>query len=366
MINSPPVELVKARVHIFTAFDIGAEIKMAAIPEIFRDRLSDLHRHEPWIKTPAREGHPIRVRLDDTSIRVGLHQFLCQVYATFFDIGSISIEFTTPNPLPLEGYPEFTSQILASGEIPRNAASIVERIFVSVKEAIVNPEISFITSTFVVHAIESLVPKVLANEIPEQVGTLVAQTLRTSTEAIGRTEMLRTLSPQITYSDNDSVFASSNVAIVFDETASVVADIFEFVNVQSLQLRIIDSRLDRSLNALYEDNGARSSMFRRVGGLFEPQSDKLNTLHLDSNIIMERVDQSFKFSPDSYLVQVHELASQKMYLSSLIQGISRKLVVIRDIVTDLRDKATSTRMEILEWIIIVLIAVEMIPVFYKK
>jgi hypothetical protein len=81
------------------------------------------------------------------------------------------------------------------------------------------------------------------------------------------------------------------------------------------------------------------------------------------------VEQSYKFSQDSYRVRIHELAVQQMFLPAFSQAIDKKLAAVRDVISDMRDRAATHRMELLEWIIILLILVGTLPAilpFFKS
>jgi len=60
---------------------------------------------------------------------------------------------------------------------------------------------------------------------------------------------------------------------------------------------------------------------------------------------------------DQYLARVYSLTSRRFHLSAWDASITRKLQTIDSIYAKMADRASSRRMEILEWIIIVLIAV---------
>jgi hypothetical protein len=134
---------------------------------------------------------------------------------------------------------------------------------------------------------------------------------------------------------------------------------------QFLELKFIDARLDKTLQELYDESDQNRNFFKLLSDVIDRSANRLNTIHLDSTIIVERVELSFKFANDSYLVRIYELCVQKMFLNSYSQGIERKLRVIRDIMTDRRGRANTLRMEVLEWLIVVLIAVDVVPNLFK-
>jgi hypothetical protein len=94
-----------------------------------------------------------------------------------------------------------------------------------------------------------------------------------------------------------------------------------------------------------------------------PNVRRLAELQLDSAILFEQVTNALKLIGDQYLVRVYGLVSRRFQLAAWDQTISRKLQAIESIYTKMVDRAATRRMEALEWIIIVLIAVSIILPF---
>jgi uncharacterized Rmd1/YagE family protein len=64
-----------------------------------------------------------------------------------------------------------------------------------------------------------------------------------------------------------------------------------------------------------------------------------------------------KLLGDQYLARVYRLASQRFHLEAWDASILRKLDTLDSIYGKMSDRATTRRMELLEWIIIVLITI---------
>ena len=65
---------------------------------------------------------------------------------------------------------------------------------------------------------------------------------------------------------------------------------------------------------------------------------------------------ALKLVGEQYLARAYSLASRRFHLAEWDASITRKLQVIDGIYGKLADRAATRRMELLEWIIIVLIA----------
>ena len=88
-------------------------------------------------------------------------------------------------------------------------------------------------------------------------------------------------------------------------------------------------------------------------------------LQLESAVMLERVSNALKVFGEEYLARIYRLAAGRFHLAELEATITRKLTTIESIYQKLSDKAASIRMEALEWVVIVLIALEIVLGLFK-
>jgi hypothetical protein len=89
----------------------------------------------------------------------------------------------------------------------------------------------------------------------------------------------------------------------------------------------------------------------------------IGELQVEAAILFERVTNALKLLGDQYLARVYRLASYRFRLPEWNAGILRKLDTTDGIYQKVHDRAASWRMEILEWIIIFLIALSILLPF---
>ena len=83
-------------------------------------------------------------------------------------------------------------------------------------------------------------------------------------------------------------------------------------------------------------------------------------LQLESSILLERVASGLNVFGEEYLARIYRLAAGRFQLSEFDESISRKLATIERIHQTLSERATTVRMEALEWVVITLIALEIV------
>jgi hypothetical protein len=89
----------------------------------------------------------------------------------------------------------------------------------------------------------------------------------------------------------------------------------------------------------------------------DAHSDTIAQMQVDSAILFERVANTLKLVGDQYLARMYRLISHRFHLQDWDASILRKLQTLDSIYGKMADRVSTQRMELLEWIIVVLIAV---------
>ena len=168
------------------------------------------------------------------------------------------------------------------------------------------------------------------------------------------------LACRISYGRDDLTLIDWNAAILFDRDAEDVRAVLEFANVELLELRCLDRQLDGSLDRSYELTLRQSRLWRFVPGRVARHLRRISRMQLDGAILFERVSNAPKLLGDQFLARVYRLAAQRFHLNEWSTGVLRKLDTIEDFYRQLSDSASGVRLEMLEWIIILLIVIEIV------
>lgn len=171
------------------------------------------------------------------------------------------------------------------------------------------------------------------------------------------------LSRRFSYTEQDLTVLSWDAALVVEPSAADqdVEFLLEFANAQLLELRVYDAYLDAELPLLYD----RASLARRGPAAllvrrFEHVLAGLHTLVADTTEVVERVENGLKVTNDVYLARIYQAALTLFREDAWRLGLSRKLGIFRDTYAMLNDEAQTTRGNVLEVIIILLIVIEVV------
>jgi hypothetical protein len=90
---------------------------------------------------------------------------------------------------------------------------------------------------------------------------------------------------------------------------------------------------------------------------------RIATLRIDSAVLFESVNNAVKLLGDQFLARLYRLTARRFHLEEWDASILRKLQTLDSIYAKLEDEQTALRMEVLEWIIIVLFLVSIVLPF---
>jgi hypothetical protein len=130
----------------------------------------------------------------------------------------------------------------------------------------------------------------------------------------------------------------------------------EYANVELLEMRYLDQKLDRALDQAFESLSKPILSLPRLLGNYGADLRRVAELQVDNAVLFEGVNNTLKLLGDQYLARVYRTANQRFHLKEWDESILRKLETLESIYEKISDQASNRRMEILEWVIIILIA----------
>ncbi len=355
---------------VMFAFDIAFAIDLdraaALLSEADAQRASIRHVR----RTPAHFDYrplPIRVTLPCAPIVLGGGDMKwsthSQVELLIYDFGAVSVTFRVPLSGPLSALVELSATLYDTPTLVAEARRQLAHLTELIRPALDRPHADDAVEDYVVHEIEALSGVAEPAQAAIEHADLLARVLRAERGPISDQEIAEALAGRTSYRPSDVALIDWNAAILLDRDAEDVRDVLEFANVESLELRMLDDRLDRIL----EDAYRIVSDGRAVGWLRFPigsrELNRVSRLQMDSALLYEGINNAIKLVGDQYLARVYRQAAARFHLPERDASIERKLSTLDGIYAKLQDRRASLRMEILEWIIIILIFVSIVLPF---
>ena len=134
----------------------------------------------------------------------------------------------------------------------------------------------------------------------------------------------------------------------------------EFANLQLLEYRHIDNRLDDSLAGAYRLIHPLTRSWLPFWRNYGRPLRQLGELKVEANGLFERTGNVLKLVGDQYLARVYRLVAGRFHLEEWEQNIQRKLEVAEGVYQVVSDQAVTGRTEFLELVVIFLILLEIL------
>lgn len=349
--------------HAFVAFDWGDAIDLDRAKLLQPGEMHMLPRRR---RTPSSFNFhpaPLRIRLPEVRLALPeLGECYAEAVATIFDFAAVSIDLNIPFTLSNESLVKLAGWLADPMQIVAMARSALMPLFQRLRPAIRSPlwHETMVEEYFVFQLQSGTIP---AREWLAQHERLLGNVLRLENEHLSEDETADALRLRLSYSPEDLFIPDWGAAVLRDHDCEETLQTIEFANLQLLELRHIDDRLDRILVDTEKHLAERRSVFSWHG---PTQTQKLlGEISVEAGTLFERSTNALKLVGDTYLARVYRLLAERFRLSTWEAGIQRKLDTLEGIYEVVTDRAEAARSTALELIVIALIAVELVLAFVR-
>lgn len=358
---SPPghVQIARGTCHILFAYDVGqaidledAERRIAALTQ--REAVRRKRRAPRFFEY---QPPPLRVTQTVQPLTIGERSSLNTADAVIYDFGAISVAFSIPLSGSLADVLALSGAIWDQTQLVDHSRAFVESLLRTIEPAVSMPQVSQLVEDYIIYQLDAFTPPQRPADVIAANAACLAQILRAECEPLSRQERDDALAAQLSFGLDDATVVDWNAALICDPDAYDVRAVLEFANVELLELRFLDDRLDDVVAQAY---AALPRRWGRRRGFGAKDLWHIARLQMDSAMLFEGVNNAVKLLGDQYLARVYRTASNRFHLNDWDSSILRKLQTIESIYDKISDRQANRRIEALEWIIIILIAVEIV------
>lgn len=347
--------------RFYRIYDIGREIDLdwleKALAQNYFTARTSFVRVKP--KSIMLEDPPLMIQMNPIRVERDGRPFEFSVVARVYDIGVISFCFIYENPdaeiakleeiaflfAGQEGLADFYVQYLKTlGEIIRP----------HIKGFAINPDFYEDYTIYVTDRRDDSV---------DPVAFLIGEKTNISLQM--REEIIKN---SLSYTTDDLAILSWDSALLCNpDSPTDLIDLIEFANVQVLELRYDDRELTREMGKMYDDieHADRSSPFLR-SRQYHAIMVKLMETSAEISETIEKVNNLIKVTEDVYYARVYATALKVLRSSQWSESVSRKIDVIQENYSMLSDEVRIQHSNFLEWVIIILIALEVVLAIWQS
>jgi hypothetical protein len=361
------------RLHVYVAFDWGDEIDLEHAGKLAPAAVRELARRPRTPTSFAYKPAPLRFAAEPVAVNlppIGETRPVSAA-ASAFDFGAVSVELVIPFALTSADL----TAMAGSLSVPATATAVVtaarqvvmplhQKLLPAIDRPQWNPNLWEEYFVFAFPPGQPLSPSELMGERLAWLAGLV----RLEDQPLSDEEKNEAMRLSLRYGELDLFVADWAAAALLDEEPVCVETLqtVEIANLQLLEYRHIDDRLDASLGRanrlIHESARSRFSFMRRS----EAPLRVIGELKVEAYGLFERTGNVLKLVGDPYLARVYRLLATRFHLREWERSIQRKLDVIEGIYRVVSDQNAVRRSEFLELIVIGLILLEVLLALFRR
>jgi hypothetical protein len=361
----PPLSIAKGTCYQLLAYDIARFIDLDEAEhhiDTSKQRETLKHRRRAP-KDFAYRPPPLRVTLEAEPMALGTYHTSAYVDLVLYDFGAVLVVYTLPLCGAFSGLLRLSDDLYEAESLLTDSRRRLVQLMELIHTAIVNPNIADFVEDYAIFHIEEFTTPPDVHLLCTHYAADIAQILRAEDRTLSAQEVADALAYRISYGTSDLTIVDWNAALLVDPEGDDVRAVLEFANVELLEMRYLDHTLDRALDRFYEAMSRRRRRALPRLGRFGADLQSMARMQVDSAVLFEGVNNALKLLGDQYLSRIYRLVSQRFHLAEWDAGILRKLQTLESIYEKMSDQAATRRLEVLEWIIIILIAISILLPF---
>lgn len=358
--EGPPT--VVGRAVVFFAFDVGLQIDLGLAAKLSgagtAPRFTRVRRPAPsWFDyNPP----PLRLSASVDSVEGEGWRSGSSAEVLIYDFGSVLISMEVPFELTFALLPAFAKSLDGHEGLAAAARREAERVLGVVLDSVREPELAAMVEDYLVFVLEPGSGGADPLEVVAAHRLAFAGLLQADDSRLSEPQVSHSLSGEMSYTPSDLAIIGWNAAVVFDPEPGDVIAVLQHANVELLEMRLLDERLDGLLERSGELLGriSRSRVF--PFGLSGREMRWLAEAQTDSALMFEGVNNAIKLVGDQYLSRLYQRAGEKLHLPEWDASVLRKLETLESVYQKMSDTKGTIRLETLEWIIILLILISIL------
>lgn len=290
-----------------------------------------------------------------------------RVLAKVFDFGVLSLRWIFPCPGEWEELVATAGLYIDRPALEQHSREILKTLIPRLQPALKNMPKEVLSEDYTIFYLQEFDTSVTAETLLKNQAPALSRLIRGESKALSRTEQNEALRSQVSYFDDDLVVIDWNTAFIYDRAGGAEhMDTLEFANAELLELRFYDRLLDDQMDVIYQDIERGEALPRWRSWLrtdYPRTMQRLMALTVDVIELTEQIENALKFIGDLYSARLYRIIAERLRLREWEASIDDKLKTAQHVYQMLTDQVDTRRSVLMEVIIIVLIAFEILMAF---
>lgn len=347
--------------HCFVAFDWGEEVNLSNARQLVPAQVHDLPRKS---RTPASityQSPPLRFDLRPSNLELPvLGSIQADADLMLFDFGAVSVKLQFPFQLKAFELSRLAGALSDPTVVIQAARNASEAIYNQLRSAIDEPHWIDLSEEYFVFQIfpETATPS--PAQLLTQHSDWLASLVRLESSPLSESEIAEALRLHLGYSPRDLMVTDWTAAVVFDRDCGEILETMAFANLQLLEFRHIDNRLDERLKTAHGLIQQLAQTNRPIWQRHARSLRDLGALKVEANLMFEKASNALTLVGDPYVARVYHQVASRFHLDEWGQNIRRSIAVLESIYQVVSNQAGSYRTEMLEIAVVLLIVIEIL------
>ena len=355
------VTVERGSVLVYRMFDVAEAIDLAALEANARAATgaSRLRIARSGGQALIIRNAPVSISLGEQEVTIAGTPHRCALQARVWDYGVISLQFRVPiAAMEWDALVALASAIENAADFDAPARQRLDELLTIIEPAVSGRHEWAGTEDHVIYFFEELRGVDRPLELLDRVD-VAALMLGEATHPLSEKTRRTIADHTYQYWAHDLAVLDWNSAVVVEPSGVMdVPDVVEFALTHLIELRYYDDLLDEKLADLYTAIGRSERTVFRTN--YARLSREASALFMDITEFIERVENSLKVIGDFYLATIFRATVGRLRLHEWEENVTRKLELLARVSELLSAQASAHRGHLLEWIVILLIAFEII------
>jgi hypothetical protein len=282
----------------------------------------------------------------------------------YYWFGVASVELATPFQCNLGALCGDSYRWMNAPEVEKAAEDLLRTRLDRFRPALIRPSTKWLDEDYLVIDIQSAQHRdghtPTAAELLEHYGDQLTELVRGEVTPLSAAERDEILRDALSYYPTDLIVVGWAAALVYDkpDATSAIIDLLEYANTQLLEFRYYDEVLTNLLSNVYSSLEGNESFLSRWR--LPRRAGRVNRLRLDIMDLAERTEYAVKFISDTYYARVYRVISSKIGVNDYKALVNEKLKTAGELYGFMVSQFNERRMFVLELVVAVLVALDVI------
>ena len=351
---------VSGSILVYRLYDVAWDIDLARVEKKVREFKRQSIDRKRFSKAFQFVNPPLSLKLRTFEGDVRGSRQAVNVYAKVYDYGVVTIIFDLPfHEMAVADFEALAKN--CEGPFREDLRNELDRLIGDLGDALHQVNRGRLEEDYTIYYLRQLHPERKAKDlfsIFDVAGLLLYEDGESPPSAVTKEE-LRPYT--FSYSDNDLVVLSWDTALVLEPGGSMdIPDLLEFANAQLLELRVYDDMVDRELDIINDRMIAQVPPSIWKIKRYESLAARVMRTVVDLTAVTEKIDNAVKVTEDVYYSRVYTSALSLFKVRQWETSIDNKITIAARYYDMLYREISNKRTEFLEFIIVILIALEIV------